>query len=301
MKFWPSIFTIIFTFSSVFSQDAGDDEFQSANGWSYDGTFQFLFNQSAFNNNWTGGGTSSIAGNLNTNLELKYTEDRATWENSLIVEYGITKQDEDRFTRKTNDRIEFNSVYGYEVNEGDDSAYYSFFVNAMSQATKGYTYKKDSLGIVQRKERTNFFSPGYIQAGPGYLFKKGDHLTLNLAPSTARLIMVDHQFTSAPDYVDGSYFGVSAGQERRYELGASLNASYKFNVVENIIMDNKLSLYSNYLQRPGNVDINYLANIKMKVNDFVSAKFIFQAIYDDNATGAFQIREVSGLGLTYTL
>ncbi|WP_194851675.1 DUF3078 domain-containing protein [Nonlabens antarcticus] len=301
MKFWMCFILMLMVVSPALSQDAGDDENQPVNGWNNTGTFQFLFNQSAFNNNWTGGGTSSVAGNLNANIELNYTENRARWENSLIVEYGLTKQDEDRFTRKTNDRIEFNSVYGYEVNEGDDSAYYSFFVNAMSQATKGYTYKKDSLGIVQRKERTNFFSPGYIQAGPGYLYKKGDFFTLNLAPSTARLIMVDDQFTSAPDYVDESYFGVAAGQERRYELGASLNATYNFTIVENITIGNKLSLYSNYLKSPGNVDINYLAHIKMKVNDFVSAKFIFQAIYDDNAVGAFQIREVSGLGLSYTL
>lgn len=284
----------------VKSQDAGDDDL-IPQGWQNTGTFQFLFNQAAFNNNWTGGGTSSIAGNLSANLSSTYIKDRVSWENSLIAEYGLTKQEGDRFTRKTNDRLEVNSVYGYEVNEGDDSAYYSFFVNAMTQATKGYTYKKDSLGTSIRTEKTNMFSPGYFQAGPGFLYKKGDYLSINVAPSTGRLIMVDDQFTTGPGYVDGSYFGVDAGEERRYELGASINAFYKLKLVENITLDSKVSLYSNYLDQPGNVDVNYLAHINMKVNDFVSAKFIFQAIYDDNAVGAFQIREVSGLGLSYTL
>ncbi len=300
MKLWTPLFTLLLLVTSIKAQDAGDDN-QPTEGWNNQGTFQFLFNQSAFNNDWTGGGTSSIAGNLTANLEFKYTKDRVAWENDVILEYGLTKQDEDPFTRKTNDRIEINSVYGYEVNKDDDSAYYSFFINAMTQATKGYTFKKDSLGNTVRTERTNFFSPGYIQAGPGYLYKKGTFLSVNLAPSTARIIMVDDKFTNGPDYVDRSYFGVNAGEERRYELGASLNAFYKLTLVENITMDNKISLYSNYLDQPGNVDINYLAHIKMKVNDWVSAKFIFQAIYDDNAAGAFQIREVSGLGLSYTL
>jgi hypothetical protein len=66
-------------------------------------------------------------------------------------------------------------------------------------------------------------------------------------------------------------------------------------------MDNVLLLYSNYLDKPGNVDINYSAAVNMKVNEWLSANLIFQAIYDDNAVGAFQIREVFGLGLNYKL
>jgi len=300
MKAWMCLSVFLLSLSTVCSQDAGDID-QPVKGWSNAGTFSFLFNQSAFNAEWTGGGTSSIAGNLAVDADFVYTNDRVSWENKVILEYGLTKQDGDRFTRKTNDRIEVNSVYGYEVNEDDDSAYYSFFINAMTQATKGYSYRKDSLGTTQRRERTNMFSPGYFQAGPGFLYKKGKHLTLNVAPSTARLIMVDDQFTSGEDYVDRSYFGVEAGESRRYELGASINAFYKLNLIENITMENTLGLYSNYLNSPGNVDINYLAHINMKVNDWISAKFIFQAIYDDNAVGAFQIREVSGLGVSYTL
>lgn len=298
-KLWFIVCYVGFLTAS-FAQDAGDDDVQQ-NGWDNAVSFQFLFNQSAFNNDWTGGGTSSVAGNLNANIEVDYVQDRVTWENTLIAEYGLTKQDQDAFTRKTTDRLELNSVYGYEVNEGDDSAYYSFFINAMTQATKGYSYRKDSLGTTVRKERTNMFSPGYFQAGPGFLYKKGDFLSINVAPSTGRLIIVDDQFTSAPDYVDRSYFGVAAGDEHRYELGASINAFYRFELLENITLENKILLYSNYLDKPGNLDLNYVTNVNMKVNDYISAKLIFQAIYDDNAVGAFQIREVSGLGISYTL
>ena len=66
-------------------------------------------------------------------------------------------------------------------------------------------------------------------------------------------------------------------------------------------MSNVLALYSNYLENPGNIDINYSANVNMKVNEWLSANLIFQAIYDDNAVGAFQVREVFGLGLNYKL
>ena len=47
------------------------------------------------------------------------------------------------------------------------------------------------------------------------------------------------------------------------------------------------------------IDIDYTANLVMTINKYLSANFTFQAIYDDNAAKAFQIREVLGLGVTY--
>ena len=41
------------------------------NGWKKFGQISFLFNQSAFNNAWMAGGTSSIAGNING--KIKYS------------------------------------------------------------------------------------------------------------------------------------------------------------------------------------------------------------------------------------
>ena len=64
-------------------------------------------------------------------------------------------------------------------------------------------------------------------------------------------------------------------------------------------MEHTLALYSNYLDKPGNIDIDYLLNLEMGINDYLSANFVFQAVYDDNAVGAFQIREVFGLGINF--
>ncbi|BAO54939.1 DUF3078 domain-containing protein [Nonlabens marinus] len=287
--------------SITVAQAQEDDSKEPKQGWTKGGTFQLLFNQSAFNAEWTGGGTSSIAGNAGINYDFNYLEGRTTWDNKFIAEYGITKQDGDEFIRKTNDRLEFNSVYGYKIS--DDSRWsYSFFLNALTQFAKGYTFSEDpDTGETIRTERTHILSPGYFQAGPGMLYKKGESLSVNIAPATARLILVDDQFTSTAGYVDGDYFGVDAGASSRFEFGASVNALYKLELAENITMDNVLLLYSNYLDKPGNVDINYSAAVNMKVNEWLSANLIFQAIYDDNAVGAFQIREVFGLGLNYKL
>ena len=67
----------------------------------------------------------------------------------------------------------------------------------------------------------------------------------------------------------------------------------------NVSVENILNLYSNYLEDPQNVDIDYTLNLVMKVNKYISSNVTFQAIYDDNAVQGFQIREALGVGLTY--
>ena len=97
----------------------------------------------------------------------------------------------------------------------------------------------------------------------------------------------------------GPSFGVEQGDTSRFEFGAAVNAYYKFNLMENVSWENILNLYSNYLDKPQNVDVDYQANIVMKINKYMSANIAFQAIYDDNAIKAVQVRQVFGLGVNY--
>jgi len=142
-------------------------------------------------------------------------------------------------------------------------------------------------------------SPGYLTFGPGLFWKKGDHLRLNFAPLTSKMTFVDDFYTSQPGYVDGTYFGVDANKSLRYELGFYASAYYKFNIMTNVSAENTLNLYTNYLEDPQNVDIDYSLAIVMKINRVLSANLNFQAIYDDNAFQGFQTRQVFGLGVNY--
>lgn len=294
--------------ATVFAQDSDEKE-EPKQGWQQSGDFSLLFNQAAFNEEWQGGGTSNYAGNVNISYSLNYRKDDFTWDNTFLADYGLTKNDDEEFTRKTNDRLEINSVAGKQIKESN--WFYSFFVNFKTQFQEGYEYNDieitdpltgDVIGTrVERTEYTKFMSPGYLQFGPGFLWKKSDNLKVNIAPATARFIFVDDRFTTVPGYVDGDYFGVDQGESTRFEFGASINGYAKFTLVENVTMENIINLYSNYLEDPQNVDLDYTMNLNMKVNSFLSASFIFQTIYDDNAVAAFQVREVLGIGLTYKL
>ena len=266
---------------------------QPTSNWTKAGNASLLFSQSAFNADWTGGGTNNVAANLAVSYAFNYKKEKWAWDNNIFVDYGITKLEGDDFERKTNDRLELNSVLGRQATE---HWYYSFFLNFKTQMTRGYKY--DSA--TQRTPINDFMSPGYLQFGPGMLWKKSDNLKVNLAPATSKLTFAKKEFTdpTSARYIK-SFYGVDDNKTVRYELGFALNGYAKFNVMDNVSFENILNLYSNYLKNPQNVDIDYTANVVMTVNKYLSANFTFQAIYDDDAARAFQIREVLGLGVNY--
>ncbi|NJM80043.1 MAG: DUF3078 domain-containing protein [Flavobacterium sp.] len=261
-------------------------------GWKRTGNFVFLFNQSAFNNEWQAGGTSNIAGNAGLNYDFNYKTPEMIWDNKFIAAYGLT-QLKGQDAVKSDDRLEFTSLLGKKAK---GYWFYSGFLNFRTQMDAGFV-KAGNDPVTNEQlfvRNSHFFSPAYLQLGPGMLWKKSDNLKVNIAPATSRLIVVHSHFTEF-----GSAFGVEQGKSTRFEFGAALNGYYKFNIMENISMENILNLYSNYLDKPQNVDIDYQMNLVMKVNKYISTNLAFQAIYDDNTIGAFQIREVFGLGFNY--
>jgi Protein of unknown function (DUF3078) len=251
-------------------------------GWKKGGTFSFLANQATFTN-WQAGGKSNIAGNAGINYDFNYKKGDWTWDNKIIAVYGLTKI-KDQKTTKTDDRIEFNSLAGKKA---AGYWFYSLFFNLRTQMDAG-------LDPATGLKISQLFSPAYFQFGPGMMWKKSDNLKFNIAPLTSRLIIVNERYTQT-----GTSFGVKQGETSRFEFGAALNGYYKFNLMENIAVENILNLYSNYLDKPKNVDLDYQLNVVMKVNKYLSTNVAFQTIYDDNAFKGFQTRQVIGLGVNY--
>lgn len=289
-------FLLIF-FLISFSVLAQEEEKESTDGWTKGGNVSLLFSQSAFNSDWQGGGTSNYTGDLHVDYGISYKKGRLTWNNSFLGEYGLTKLKGDEFTRKTNDKIEIASVLGYKVAE-DSKWSYSFFADFRTQFGKGFEYDDDND---TRHETTRFMSPGYLKFGPGMLYDNGKILQVNISPATARLVFVDSKFTTIPGYVEGSYYGMDEGESMRFEFGASVDASSLLTLSENIELKQKLSLFSDYLDNPQNINLDYTLRLDMKINKFLTTNFTFQAIYEDKAVSAFQIREVLGVGFNYKL
>ncbi len=282
------LIALILTSAFTFAQDKKEGPKE---GWTKKGNITFLFNQSAFSD-WVTGGENNIAGNLGINYDFNYLKGNLTWDNKIIASYGLTKSKNSSFEKKTDDRFEFNSLVGKKAK---GLWYYSAFLNFKTQFSKGYVYGTDGNGAETRAEYTNFLSPANLSFGPGILWKKSDNLKFNIAPATVKLVIVDKNFTLP----NNAYFGVDQGKSTRAEFGFNASGYAKLTLMENVTMENILNLYSNYLEDPQNVDIDYTMNIVMSINKYLSTNFTFQTVYDDNAFQGFQVREVLGLGINY--
>lgn len=279
----------------MFSQDEIEDK-----KWKKSGNAVFLVNQSSFSN-WTSGGQSSISGTLKVDYNYNYSDDGWAWDTKIFSNFGLNKISGSEFLKKTDDRIEVNSVLGKKFNNDVIGKWsYSSFFNFQTQFAKGYRFGKDSNGNPNRTEKSRFFSPATLQLGVGLYWKKSKNFWINVAPMTGKLILVNRFFTETLNENE-TYFGVKKGGNSRFELGASVRAYYKSEIFKNINLENRLSLYSDYLDRPQNVDFDCTFNFVMKVNQYISTNLIFQFVYDDNEIQRVQVREVLGLGLNIDL
>ena len=275
-------------------------ETPSDSSWHIAGENTLLLNQSAFSN-WAAGGINSFAANLVFNYDFNYKKNKWSWDNKVIAAYGLTKQKSIGW-RKNDDRVVLNSLLGYQASE---QWLYTFYLNFNTQFADGFQYDNDN----NKTLISTAFAPAYLSFGPGFAYKKSDNFRFNLSPAAARLIFVTNDDLSAQ-----GAFGVDPGATSRFEFGASFDAYYKANLMENISVENILKLYSNYLEDPQNVDVDYTLNLFMKVNDYISVNGGVQLIYDDNTLiprqedGAIvpdserptlQVRQVFGAGITY--
>ena len=272
-------FAIVFI--AAIQIQAQDNSDASKSNWKKTGNISFLVNQSTFSN-WIAGGDNTVSGNLGINYDFNYSKDKTTWDNKIIFAYGLNNV-KGNGTRKTDDRFEFNSLYGRK-SKGNWS--YSFFLNFKTQFTNGYDYS-----ATPKVKTSAFLAPGYLSFGPGMLWKKSDNFKINLAPITSKITMVSDEFS-------GSY-GTDLGKNTRYEFGFNGSLNYKTTIMENISMENILNVYSNYLDNPQNIDIDYQLNFVMQINKYLSTNLNFHTIVDDNATSRVQFKEVFGLGVNY--
>lgn len=263
--------------------------------------------------NWSAGGENSISGILKGAFVRKYTKNRFVWHNELIARYGLNKQD-GRESRKTDDAIQLNSTAGFKT-DTISNWYYSAKFNFNTQFTNGYAYPNTELAISKP------FAPAYLFLGVGAEYiNKDDGFKAYFSPLTQKTTFVFDErladqgafgVTKANYDSDGNL--ISHGRKSRTELGILVTNQFKKEIFKNINLDHRLSLYSDYINNFGNIDIDWQLQLDMVVNQYVRASIATHLIYDDDIKskedinnvqvirGAKpQLKQILGVGLSYT-
>jgi len=263
--------------------------------WNTGGMGTFTFSQVSLTN-WAAGGQNSLSANGLVNMFANYNKDKISWENTLDMAYGMIRQGkkDDALTQKSDDKIDFASKFGRAFKE---KWFYSAMLNFKTQMAPGYNYPNDSVRI------SDFMAPAYILANIGIDYKPNDNFTCMISPLTGKITIVNSDHLSEMEA-----FGVEKGQKYRAEVGGYLKTRFKTDVMENIGIETKIDLFSNYFNNPGNIDINWETLVIMKINKYISANFNTHLIYDDDIkiegengkkSPRIQFKEIFGVGLSY--
>jgi hypothetical protein len=281
---------LLFLFSALFIT-ANLSAQSDTTYWKTDGDFSIQFNQVNFSN-WATGGDNSYAGVIGLNYAFNYQKAKTIWENKLILSYGMQNLAGD--FRKTEDKIDFASKYGYQLGK---KTYLSTLFSLKSQFANGYNYPNTTNYI------SKFAAPLYIGLGVGLDYKVNDYFSIYASPSTLQWVIISDNYLA-----NLGVFGNAAGENVRTQFGANLKIQFKKDIAKNINLDTKLELFSDYLNKPQNMIVNWDMVLDLKVNKLISAKLTTGLIYDDNinimdANGNVlgprtQFKEMFGAGLS---
>ncbi len=236
--------------------------------WKFGGTVGLNFSQSYFSN-WAAGGQNSISGTALTSLFANYAKGRNSWNTTLDLAFGLLSQD-DRSPIKTDDRIDLTSKYGYQTKNPD--WYYSFLFNFRTQFAPGYTIED---GVELEPKISDFLAPAYSIVSLGFDYRPNENFSALLSPATSKITIV-----TVDELVEN--YGVDPGDNVRFEMGAFIKLAYQKDVFENVNLQTRLDLFSNYTENPQNIDVNWETLITMKVNKWLSATLTTQLLYDDD-------------------
>jgi hypothetical protein len=301
-KIFILLFAALFTFQNkLFCQENPEPQdvlLDTVPVWRKAGTLRLNFSQ-IFLENWIAGGQSSFSAASLLDFRLNYKKRKRQWESLLELGYGFMQNQNEGFF-KTDDKISIVSNYSYQaINDFN----YSFLMSFRSQFAPGYsTPGRENL-------ISDFLAPGFFIASVGMNYKKDKLLTIVLSPLTARFTIVAN-----PALSDAGAFGVVPGRRVREEIGSYFKGILrKENLFENVTVQMNLDLFSNYLEEPENIDVNWETLIVMKVNRYLSANVSTHLIYDhdiktgrdttgdgiiDRFSPSVQFKEVLSLGLS---
>lgn len=133
-------------------------------------------------------------------------------------------------------------------------------------------------------------APGYLFLGGGVEYGKNiEKLSTYFSPLTLKSTFVLDQalanagsFGVTPAEYDSDGNLISKGQRVRNELGILLTSAYEAEVFKNILIKNYLSLYTDYLNDFGNIDVDWQVVFDFKVNGYVRANLGSHLKYDND-------------------
>ena len=294
---------------------SGTDASDTIIGWKIGGLLGINVSQSTFKD-WAQGGINSIAFNGLTSITSHRKGKKSSLDITLDFAYDLQRLGKEKEFIKIDDKIEVSAKYGRKIAKYWN---YAAFANIRTQVSPGYEYPEDSI------KSSDFFSPAYVIGALGIDFRPDIGFSAFAAPLTSKFTFVNSTLLADQGAygVDPAEFDsldnmIKPGKNIRHEVGGYVRLVYKrhINKTKTILVLSKIDIFSNYLLKPENVDLNFELIINFKITKYISATISTQLIYDDDIKinidsdgdgvndhkgPRLQVKEVLGIGFSFKL
>ena len=243
--------------------------------WDNHSILYFGFNRVGLYN-WAAGGLNFMEMHGLANMRFDYRHNKFHWNNFLNLQLGVIKSGygNQGVWLKNDDLIELRSKFSRRTKHLWD---YSFLIDVRSQFTYGYYTEYDRLNNFYMD---NFLSPIYPIFAFGFDYHVNNHLTVDVSPFTAKsTIVLDDSLSRI------GVFGLEPNEKYRYEAGLYMNLLYSHDSlfgVKNLHFMTDVTVFGNYLENLGNLDITCEVLASYHLNKFLSLTFQGFLIYDDD-------------------
>jgi hypothetical protein len=236
--------------------------------WKYRTESSLVLNQSALTN-WVKGGENSIATALDITGYADYSNKliKTTSNNYVRMKLGFLASG-DNPIRKNLDLLETNSKLNHKAFGKFD---FSGIMLFKTQALKGYNYPNDSVPV------SKFMNPAILTIGFGLDYKPNKNTSLNFSP-------LSYKGTFVPDTanIDQTKYGIDKDKKSLNEPGVSFMISNIYKPSKNISITNRLQLFTNYINNPLNIDIDWETIVVANINWFTDVRINTHLIFDDD-------------------
>jgi hypothetical protein len=305
MKKWLVVLLLAFITNYLYAQDLVVAKLRSETSrnikkendtslwnWKTGGLYNFNLSQSSLSNWAAGGDNFNMAFTSYFNYFAYYQKPRQNWDNNVDVNLGYM-QSTSLGGRKNDDRVDLLSKYGYKI-DSTGQLYLSGLFNFRSQLFDGYSFSGTNANFT-----SSFLSPAYVILSAGFDYKPDNELSIFFSPLTSRsTIVVNNKLSNMGKY------GVIAGTHIYRETGLFVTINYSKTIAQNITYKGRADFFSNYYQKPENVNM-YMTNLFMfKFHKNFSATYSLDMMYDDkirifgpNKTSpGLQLKSIIGIG-----
>jgi len=238
--------------------------------WRIKSEANFIMNQT-YISSWVAGGQSSVSAALDITGFADYKNDaiKMTSSNFIRIKYGLIKPGREEI-RKSLDNFEINSKVNHK-------AFGKFDFSAVLLFKTQLTVTKDYTVVTNPPRISNFMNPATLTVGFGLDYKPDKKTSINVSPLSYKATMI----LDTASY-DETKYGIPKGRRVLNEPGASVMITNEYSPFKMLTLTNRLQLFTNYIDKPQNIDIDWELIATAKLNWFTDMRVNTHMIYNDN-------------------